>query len=392
MNVEFAGGYFTHGGSSAVSVYNKDQKAVIKAFGAMEKDALYLFFVENAKGRDGSSDYAGYMPLGYQSGFIYGNPGSIIVAHEVAHGAFNLYHTFSGEDFVASQNTTDNLMDYKGGKEIWKEQWKLIHNPRNLIFKFLQEEEEALMVNNQQFKGYWKKLDKIEHYQQYTSLKYDMRFIPDDNYHATQSFFVRLTNGMYFMATSGGTAEPEMKYAISLDQKNWIYFDIKQIPVNCLSCELDEIGKQITIKSIDASLKIGVPVLNIIGGVVALATIARTGGQSLSVWRSAQIGLTSLSAAWAIAGGTINLMLGFSEDSEFARRIPTDFISGTVGLVCLCVIDDKITQVRVEGALALVNGILTFNIKDPTSLNIISSTISIISMTVETGEIIETIE
>ena len=109
----------------------------------MEKEALYLFFVDNVKGRDASGDYAGYMPLGYQSGFIYGNPGAQAVAHELAHGAFNLYHTFSNEKFVASQNTTDNLMDYKGGTELWKYQWQLIHNPQNVWLKFLQDEEEG---------------------------------------------------------------------------------------------------------------------------------------------------------------------------------------------------------------------------------------------------------
>jgi hypothetical protein len=34
-------------------------------------------------------------------------------------------------------------MDYKGGTELWKHQWKLVHDPQNLWFKFLQEEEEG---------------------------------------------------------------------------------------------------------------------------------------------------------------------------------------------------------------------------------------------------------
>ena len=39
----------THGGTSLVSLYNADQKAIINAFGAMEKDAFYLFFIDNVK-------------------------------------------------------------------------------------------------------------------------------------------------------------------------------------------------------------------------------------------------------------------------------------------------------------------------------------------------------
>ena len=143
IQVTFPNGRFTHGGSSAISVYNADQKTVIKAFGKQENDALYLFFVDDVKGKDASGDFAGYMPLAYQSGFIYDNPNAATVAHELAHGAFNLHHTFGTDNFIAAQSTTDNLMDYKGGTELWAHQWKLIHDPKNVWLKFLQDEEEG---------------------------------------------------------------------------------------------------------------------------------------------------------------------------------------------------------------------------------------------------------
>ena len=38
----------------------------------------------------------------------------ILVAHELAHGAFRLRHTFSDDALMAPKNTTSNLMDYKG--------------------------------------------------------------------------------------------------------------------------------------------------------------------------------------------------------------------------------------------------------------------------------------
>jgi len=138
--IDFSDGQFTHSVSNAISVYNKDQKTVINKFGIMEKDALYLFFIENVKGKDFGGDYAGYMPLYYQSGFIYDFPSATVIAHELAHGAFGLYHTFSRDKYIAAQNTTNNLLDYKGGDELWMFQWQLIHDPKNIWLDFLQNE------------------------------------------------------------------------------------------------------------------------------------------------------------------------------------------------------------------------------------------------------------
>ncbi|MDR1180674.1 MAG: hypothetical protein LBL13_01670, partial [Bacteroidales bacterium] len=143
IQVTFPGDSMTHGGSNAVSVYSADQKAVIKAFGTMEKDALYLFFVENVKSKDG--DIGGYMPLQRQAGFIYDLPNNDLIAHELAHGAFNLRHTFSSEEFAAAQGSTDNLMDYKGNAELWRHQWKKIQDPERILLAFLEDEEEGEM-------------------------------------------------------------------------------------------------------------------------------------------------------------------------------------------------------------------------------------------------------
>ena len=212
IQVNFANGQFTHGGSSAISVYNSDQKAVIKAFKeqkTQEKEALYLFFVDNVKGRDASGDYAGYMPLGYQSGFIYSNPGAQAVAHELAHGAFNLYHTFSNENFVASQNTTDNLMDYKGGTDLWKYQWQLIHNPQNVWLKFLQDEKEGEKViygfsseeNKKKFDRIFNKLNEIKEFQEVFNL------IEEE---ATYKYMV--TEDLYTLNTKRSGAATSLKF------------------------------------------------------------------------------------------------------------------------------------------------------------------------------------
>ncbi|MDR0691805.1 MAG: C39 family peptidase, partial [Prevotellaceae bacterium] len=70
-----------------------------------------------------------------------------LIAHELAHGAFVLWHTFSSEQFIAPQGATSNLMDYNNGAELWKHQWQLISDPQRLWFKSWQDEEEGEMVS-----------------------------------------------------------------------------------------------------------------------------------------------------------------------------------------------------------------------------------------------------
>ncbi len=157
--VAFEGGQMTHGGSSAIAVYNADQKSIISKFkddgNHIESDALYLFFVADVKDKTG--DIGGYMPLQKQVGFIYNNPNPYIVAHELGHGAFNLRHPFSPESFIAAQGTTKNLMDYTGSTDLWKHQWELIRDPESLWFAWAQNESEGEGVNGEPMVAFeWK--------------------------------------------------------------------------------------------------------------------------------------------------------------------------------------------------------------------------------------------
>jgi len=83
----------------------------------------------------------------YQYGFIYDYRTARAVAHELGHGEFNLPHTFA-KPFIKEQGSTDNLMDYSNGTELWKHQWKLIQNPSSMLFKFLQDEGGAEMISS----------------------------------------------------------------------------------------------------------------------------------------------------------------------------------------------------------------------------------------------------
>ena len=145
---------FVHGGSGIVGVYNTDQKSAIdklKASQPIDNETCYLFLVEcgtsnQLDSNDNKQAVGGYMPQGYQFGFIYNEYDNIrTIAHELCHGAFHLRHTFDELDFVAPEGQTDNLMDYAISQPThlnhW--QWKDIHQPKSVRFKWLQDEEGA---------------------------------------------------------------------------------------------------------------------------------------------------------------------------------------------------------------------------------------------------------
>ncbi|MBP5420516.1 MAG: hypothetical protein J6Y72_11980, partial [Bacteroidales bacterium] len=140
---------FTHGGSGMIGVYNTDQKAAISKLKerGIDNETVYLFFVKDCKAlkaNDSPDVVNGYMPRGYQLGFIYKELSNFrTIAHEICHGAFHLKHTFDATDYLAPERTTDNLMDYNDGKTLNHWQWKDIHQPKSVRFKWLQDEEGA---------------------------------------------------------------------------------------------------------------------------------------------------------------------------------------------------------------------------------------------------------
>ena len=140
---------FTHGGSGIIGVYNTDQKAAISKLKerGVDEETVYLFLVKECKAfkaNDSADVVAGYMPRGYQFGFIYNELNNFrTVAHEICHGAFHLKHTFDANDFLAPEGQTDNLMDYNHGRTLNHWQWKDVHQPKSVRFKWLQEEEEG---------------------------------------------------------------------------------------------------------------------------------------------------------------------------------------------------------------------------------------------------------
>ena len=134
---------FSHGGSGILSVYNEDQKKVLRAFdNQMEDGVFYLFFIDNVTDKkDGNGTLvSGYMPRGYNAGFIYDGGSPHTIAHELGHGVAGLEHVFENSSISGK---TANLMDYASGEELWHFQWDQIQDPGRVWMKWNKDEGEG---------------------------------------------------------------------------------------------------------------------------------------------------------------------------------------------------------------------------------------------------------
>ena len=134
---------FSHGGSGVLTVYNDDQKKVLQAYDSQMQDGVYyLFFIDNVtdkKDGDGTM-VSGYMPRGYNCGFIYDGGSPHTIAHELGHGIAGLEHVFENSK---SSGKTKNLMDYASGEELWHFQWDEIQDPSRVWMKWNKDESEG---------------------------------------------------------------------------------------------------------------------------------------------------------------------------------------------------------------------------------------------------------
>jgi len=122
-------------GSGFFSVYTDEMEALNEAFKTSGRTIVnensYIFVVPAFNNAEGN--ISGDMPLGYQIGYI--TPNSDVtklahtISHELGHGMYKLYHTFSDKYNIA-QGTTNNLMDYtETGKDLVKLQWDAVFDP-----------------------------------------------------------------------------------------------------------------------------------------------------------------------------------------------------------------------------------------------------------------------
>ncbi len=141
-------GTLSDASSGLLANYNPDMRELIRAFKRntdTEPDTYYIFLVADCT----STDRLGFMPRGRKYGFVVVNNHTAAqisiartIAHELAHGAYYLEHTFVQYPGLAS-GSTDNLMDYASGIHLHKYQWDLIHEPDGDWELFDEDEEGA---------------------------------------------------------------------------------------------------------------------------------------------------------------------------------------------------------------------------------------------------------
>ncbi len=102
-----------------------------------DQNAYYIFVVPNFS----NTQLKGYMVRGRALGFVTSNASAKEVAHELAHGAFGLEHTFPKID----KETSNNLLDYGSGETLTKEQWMDIQNP-SMVLNWNDTEEDAAVA------------------------------------------------------------------------------------------------------------------------------------------------------------------------------------------------------------------------------------------------------
>lgn len=138
--------------SGLFSMYTEGMKKLNNEFvmskqQSFDASAVYLFLLQHSD--DGVA--TGDMPRGKQFGYIFtetartaGNEAIYrTIAHEIAHGAFSLSHTFD-EKYQIPEKTTTNLLDYTAGTDLVKHQWDAIHDP-GLVIGMFERDEEGMM-------------------------------------------------------------------------------------------------------------------------------------------------------------------------------------------------------------------------------------------------------
>lgn len=130
------------GNSGLFSNYTSEMRTIIhdyKRSSPILDNNYYLFLVPTAS----DNTVTGFMPRKKQAGFVFtqqlGTSDFIkTIAHELAHGAFRLEHSFP----ELPQNG-NNLLDYSAtGTVLHKYQWDLVHDPQSVI-SWLQDDSES---------------------------------------------------------------------------------------------------------------------------------------------------------------------------------------------------------------------------------------------------------
>jgi hypothetical protein len=174
--------------STGLSTYNEAMRTLNNAYRAantnFDKEANYLFFLKATGSADiNNRDLTGFMPRGAQFGSIFTSEiknadEAQVVAHELGHGRWKLYHPFDkhygGFD---DARITENIMSYKTtANHFAKWQWDQIYDPAMLVSVFEGDEKSAYSSSEyftkllQQIRcAYISKLDVLDMPERYRS-------------------------------------------------------------------------------------------------------------------------------------------------------------------------------------------------------------------------------
>jgi hypothetical protein len=150
-NFEYQAGDLNISGSGLFSQYTEGMKMLNDEFirqkgDSFDASAIYLFLLDESSDKSATGD----MPRSKQFGYVFtgtakqGGDEALYrtMAHEIAHGAFHLKHTFD-EQYRIEKGTTENLMDYTSGTNLIMHQWAAIHDPGLVIGMFDKDEDAA---------------------------------------------------------------------------------------------------------------------------------------------------------------------------------------------------------------------------------------------------------
>ncbi len=175
--------------ATLMSKYSGEMRALRNAYKNLDtlydKEAYYLFVVPSFN----NQNIHGYMVRGRAVGFISTSIISKEIAHELAHGAFNLEHTFP----KIEKSTSTNLLDYTNGNQLVYEQWNKIQNVTSSFNWFDNEEDGSYVFFENTAAGVFYWINKIKlAYKNNTTIT-----VPKNNYFIGRSGVCYLA-GMQF--------------------------------------------------------------------------------------------------------------------------------------------------------------------------------------------------
>lgn len=240
-------------GSGLLSAYNGKMKALNEAYASsrgVEKEVSYIF-ITGYSGGSGKRDFSGFMPLNTQFGYVSRydfrslDKFCIAVAHELAHGRFSLRHPFDSSLGLDEGDVSENLMDYRNGRELSKWQWDIMHDPGVVVRLFERDQDGMIVVdrNKNTIRIRWSNCPP-QMVGNKKLLLYD-GVCADTKENVT---YYRLVNdGGIVACYQDNSVELTDKYSVSFDKKTWMPLLLSAYEDDCLSCELTHLlGEMVT--------------------------------------------------------------------------------------------------------------------------------------------------